>query len=258
MPSPPLPTPNLPRPLCLARKAHGPSLLPCSQGAHSPRPWGPGRLLLSCCLGPRCNVWWGRSHFATPGATPTAETVGWTSHEHRHLEHVALTGTGKSPEAGRPSGRPSAPGPLATTSGWRPGDSGNMPWTWVTCLDVSGEGHVDLLPVRGDPVQQQGVVHGAVPRSLELVKGPGRGRDGVRTTCSHARLGWGHADGWTDRRHVDHPQECPGATGPEAWGAVSRKDRPFSLRPGAGRVASEAARRVNQQPAPLWRDGLDT
>lgn len=44
----------------------------------------------------------------------------------------------------------------------------------VPCLDVSREGHVDLLPVGGDPVQQQSVVHGAVPRGLELVEGPAR------------------------------------------------------------------------------------
>lgn len=56
-PSPSLLTPNLPRPLCLARNTHAPSLLLCSQGAHSPGPWGPRRLLLSCCLGHGCNIW---------------------------------------------------------------------------------------------------------------------------------------------------------------------------------------------------------
>lgn len=37
---------------------------------------------------------------------PTAETVEWTSREHCHPEHVALTKTGKSPEVGRLSGCP--------------------------------------------------------------------------------------------------------------------------------------------------------
>lgn len=40
------------------------------------------------------------------------------------------------------------------------------------CLDVRGKGDVDFLPVRGDAVEQQGVVHGAVPRRLKLVESP--------------------------------------------------------------------------------------
>lgn len=39
-------------------------------------------------------------------------------------------------------------------------------------LQVGREGHVDLLPVRRDSVQEQRVVHGAVPGCLEAVEGP--------------------------------------------------------------------------------------
>lgn len=75
-PSPSLLTPNLPRPLCLARNTHAPSLLLCSQGTHSPRPRGWERVLFSCCLEHGCNVWWGCSHFATPGTAPHSRDCG--------------------------------------------------------------------------------------------------------------------------------------------------------------------------------------
>lgn len=45
----------------------------------------------------------------------------------------------------------------------------------VMYLEIGGEGHVDLLPVRSDSVQQQRVVHGAVPGGLEAIEGPESG-----------------------------------------------------------------------------------
>lgn len=41
-------------------------------------------------------------------------------------------------------------------------------------LQISREGDVDLLPVGSDPVQQQRVVHGTVPRCLKSVECSGR------------------------------------------------------------------------------------
>lgn len=45
---------------------------------------------------------------------------------------------------------------------------------WVSCLNVGRERHVDFLPVRGDTIQQEGVMHGTVPGCFKLVEGPGR------------------------------------------------------------------------------------
>lgn len=39
-------------------------------------------------------------------------------------------------------------------------------------LNVGREGHVDFLSVRGDTIQQEGVMHGAVPGCFKLVEGP--------------------------------------------------------------------------------------
>lgn len=44
----------------------------------------------------------------------------------------------------------------------------------VSCLNVGRECHVDFLPVRGDSIQQEGVMHGTVPGCLKLVEGPRR------------------------------------------------------------------------------------
>lgn len=47
----------------------------------------------------------------------------------------------------------------------------------VKCViyrEVRRERDVDFLSVRRDPVQEQRVVHGAVPRHLEAVKRPAR------------------------------------------------------------------------------------
>lgn len=45
----------------------------------------------------------------------------------------------------------------------------------ITCevgyLQISRQGDVDLLPVRSDSVQKEGVVHGAVPGCVEAVEG---------------------------------------------------------------------------------------
>ena len=51
---------------------------------------------------------------------------------------------------------------------------GAVLWMWVSCLNVGREGHVDFLAVRGDAVEQERVMHGAVPGCFELVEGPGR------------------------------------------------------------------------------------
>lgn len=45
---------------------------------------------------------------------------------------------------------------------------------WASCLNVGRERHVDLLPVRGHAIQQEGVMHGTVPGCFKLVEGPGR------------------------------------------------------------------------------------
>ena len=42
----------------------------------------------------------------------------------------------------------------------------------TTDLQIGGDGHVDDLAVRSDPVQQDGVVEGRVPGSLEPENGP--------------------------------------------------------------------------------------
>lgn len=86
------------------------------------------------------------------------------------------------------------------------------PWSpslSATHLHVGREGHVDLLPVRGDAVKQQRVVHGAVPGRLEAVEGPAaRGRGRVRgskvnlkVTSHRVRYGVavGFAMGWLSR-----------------------------------------------------------
>lgn len=43
-----------------------------------------------------------------------------------------------------------------------------------TDLQVGRQSHVNLLPVRGDSVQQQRVVQRAVPHGLEAIEGPRR------------------------------------------------------------------------------------
>lgn len=44
----------------------------------------------------------------------------------------------------------------------------------LTDLQICGQSHVNLLAIRGDSVQQQGVVQGAVPHSFEAVESPER------------------------------------------------------------------------------------
>lgn len=43
-----------------------------------------------------------------------------------------------------------------------------------TDLKICRQSHVNLLPIRSDSVQQQGVVQRAVPHSLEAVESPER------------------------------------------------------------------------------------
>lgn len=42
-----------------------------------------------------------------------------------------------------------------------------------TDLQVRRQSHVNLLPVRSDSVEQEGVVQRAIPHRLEAVEGPG-------------------------------------------------------------------------------------
>lgn len=44
----------------------------------------------------------------------------------------------------------------------------------LTDLKICRQSHVNLLPVRSDSVQQQGVVQRAVPHSLKAVESPER------------------------------------------------------------------------------------
>lgn len=44
----------------------------------------------------------------------------------------------------------------------------------LTDLEICGQSHVNLLAIRSDSVQQQRVVQGAVPHSLEAVESPER------------------------------------------------------------------------------------
>lgn len=44
----------------------------------------------------------------------------------------------------------------------------------LTDLKICRQSHVNLLPIRSDAVQQQGVVQWAVPHSLEAVESPER------------------------------------------------------------------------------------
>lgn len=42
----------------------------------------------------------------------------------------------------------------------------------MSCLNISREGHVDFFSVRGNTIQEQRVMHGAIPRCFKLVKTP--------------------------------------------------------------------------------------
>ena len=55
-----------------------------------------------------------------------------------------------------------------------------------TNLQVGGQGHVDLLSVRGDPVEEQRVVQRAVPYRLKPVERPAASR-AVRTRAPTSR-----------------------------------------------------------------------
>lgn len=44
----------------------------------------------------------------------------------------------------------------------------------MTDLQVRRQGHVDLLSIRSDSVEQEGVVQRAVPHSLKTIEGPER------------------------------------------------------------------------------------
>lgn len=98
-------------------------------------------------------------------------------------------------------------------------------------------------------------MHGAVPRSLELVKGPGREqREGKRATCRPHR-GWG-GDMQTDRqRHVATRRECRWGHRSGGLGAVSRKDSPLLTQDwGAGGLQMSPAGCTQLSP-PLWTKG---
>lgn len=44
-------------------------------------------------------------------------------------------------------------------------------------LQICRQGHVDLLSIRSDSVEQEGVVQGAVPHCLEAVESPEGGKN---------------------------------------------------------------------------------
>lgn len=87
-------------------------------------------------------------------------------------------------------------------------------------------------------------MHGAVPRSLELVKGPGgEQREGKNGVQAH-RAGVGTCRRTDRQRHVATRRECRWGHRSGGPGAVSRKDSPLLTQDWGGGVLPDATSRV--------------
>lgn len=99
-------------------------------------------------------------------------------------------------------------------------------------------------------------MHGAVPRSLELVKGPGgEQREGKNGVQAH-RAGVGTCRRTDRQRHVATRRECRWGHRSGGPGAVSRKDSPLLTQDwGGGGCFQMPPAGCAQLSPPLWTKG---